>query len=63
MKARCYKLEIKCYILVEDDNIIEEIITAPIIIYRGTEFNYESIQKLEELAIQRIQARRFRESE
>lgn len=55
MISKCYKLEIKAHILVEDDNgNIQEVVTAPLFIYRGTEFNYESIQKLEELAIQRI---------
>ena len=54
INAKCYKLEIKAHILVEDDDNIVEIVTQPIFIYRGTEFNYESIEKLEELAIQKI---------
>jgi hypothetical protein len=58
ISSKCYKLEIKAHILVEDGEIIQEIVTAPIIIYRGTEFNYETISKLEELAIQKILSRR-----
>jgi len=54
INAKCYKLEIKAHILVEDDDSIVEIVTQPIFIYRGTEFNYESIEKLEELAVQKI---------
>lgn len=55
MIAKCYKLDIKAHILIEDDDgNIQEVVTASLFIYRGTEFNYESIQKLEELAIQRI---------
>lgn len=55
MNSKCFKLSITGYILVEDDDgSITEIATQPIIVYRGTEFDYDSISKLEELAIQRV---------
>lgn len=59
MNAKCYKLSISAHILVEDEEgNIREVITKPIMVYRGTEFDYDSISKLEELTIQGIENER-----
>lgn len=55
--AKCYKLEIKAHILISTDDKVEELITQSIFVYRGYSFGKDEIEKLEELAIQRITAK------
>jgi len=59
-KARIIKLSISAHIIYEDnDNVLGETKTEPIDIYRGTDINYELIEKIEQLALQEFASGRL----